>query len=367
MRIWIDENIPLIGKGLAGKAEIKRFNGRNLTNKDLIDLGCDVLIIRSTTKVNRQLLDGTQIKLVATATSGTDHIDNDYLDKAGVSFSDAKGSNANSVAEYVIYSILKWALNKEVELKKVPIGIIGFGCIGKLVAAFAYELGLKVFVNDPPLREEGFNFPDYCIYLELKELISNSRIVTNHVPLERNGKWPTLNLINRDLLESMPSGSFLIHASRGWVVNENSLFERINRGYVNAVVDVWTSEPFYNKELANLSLIATPHIAGYSFEGKLNGVRMMLKSIEMHTGITPDYSFFCEYENAELISLKEYNSMFRLLNRINETRQFERDNAEFSELSKLPDKERALGFDNMRKYYPARREILKPNIELIKG
>ncbi|MDQ1265955.1 MAG: erythronate-4-phosphate dehydrogenase, partial [Bacteroidota bacterium] len=281
---FIDSNIPLLAETLGSCVDICRFTGRGLSAKELIEGNCKYLFVRSTTKVNRELLDNTPVRFVGTATSGIDHIDSSFLESNRIAFADAPGSNANSVAEYVVFSILKWSLYKGIDLKGKSIGIIGYGNVGKIVGSYADNMKLKVFVNDPPLHDAGFEFPDYCKYSELSE-ISSCNIITNHVPLTNGGLYPTINLLDEKFITDMPNDSLFIHASRGGVADEDALLERMLKKEISGAIDVWYNEPLINSELAGLSIIATPHVAGYSRDGKLRGTLRMAQAFERHSGI----------------------------------------------------------------------------------
>ncbi len=359
MIIYIEENIPFLTQSLANCGQIISFKGRDLKRQDLIDSGCDALIVRSTTFANGKLLDGTNVKFLGTATSGIDHIDSDYLKKQNIFFSHALGSNANSVAEYVVYSILKWADEKDISLASKSLGIIGYGNIGKLVAKYANYMGLQVLINDPPLFEGGEIFPDYVRHLQLEELIKRSSIITNHVPLTTAGKYPTQNLLNQTLINQIQCESLFIHASRGGVVEEKPLLEKLEEGSLTAVVDVWLGEPFANRSLAFLSLIATPHIAGYSMNGKLKGALMIAKDFETFFGIKPDAKNIKDvlsgYNPLPAIDFKKHKV---LLAKLKKTREFEYDHELFIESLKLSDEKSMELFDLQRKCYPVRREIL---------
>jgi erythronate-4-phosphate dehydrogenase len=364
MNIFIDENIPFFGDVLKRCGEITLFKGRELTKFDLISGNCDFLFVRSTTKVNQDLLEQTQVKYVGSATSGTDHIDLNYLSEKLIQFSDAKGSNANSVAEYVIYSILKWSKVNNINLEKLKIGIIGYGNIGKLVAAYSHLLGLDVYVNDPPLLDSGFQFPDFIKYTELKEIIRTANIITNHVPLIKSGKYRTYRLIDENLINLVNKDSLFIHTSRGGVVDEAALINALSLRKFFAVIDVWENEPYINSLLCRLSFLATPHIAGYSFDGKIRGVKMMADFFYNVTNIKPDYSIIDFHLNDFKPIAKEfYSKKDELLDILENNRKFSEDYKNFLRTMLYDEKERAFLFDEIRKNYPKRRESL--TIEIV--
>lgn len=354
--IFVDENIPLLADSLKHCGEVTKFTGRNLTCKDLIDSGCSALIVRSTTKINSGLLIGTNIKFVATATSGIDHVDVEFLKNNNINFAYAPGSNANSVAEYVLFAILKWNYLTNIELPGITIGIVGFGNIGKIIAKYSVRMGLNILVNDPPLKDEGFIFPDYIKYAELDEICWGSDIITNHVPLTYGGSYPTYKLFQNNLNFIKPSSLF-IHTSRGGVVDEKVLLSILTQNLIYIAIDVWENEPNINTRLLEKAIIATPHIAGYSRDGKIRGVKMMADAFKNHSGLEPDYKEINKelslYKPMNKDTFREYGLLYNILNK---SRDFDKDTKNLKEI--LKNKSDADIFDKLRKTYPSRREVL---------
>ena len=359
--VLIDENIPFLCEILSQKFNVVKFSGRDLDNHKLKNSNCFALFVRSTTKVNSELLTGTSVQFVATATSGSDHIDKEYLSKSNIIFADALGSNSNSVAEYVIYSILHAFQIRQEQVRGRTIGIIGFGNIGSKLAYYSNKLGLKILVNDPPLRDSEFQFPHYCEYCELDDLMENSDIISNHVPLTTDTKYPTIDLLNWSQLCNMKPDVLFVHSSRGKIVNEADLVEFIAQNpYTQTVIDVFDNEPLINTYLAEHSIISTPHIAGYSRNGKLNGVIMVLDKFE---------KFIKEKFDRDIIEKEFKLSSFRgefvtedfIYQKIDEYRKISVDSDTFSEIFELDDKEKETQFDLQRKEYPIRFEYLNIN------
>jgi len=374
MVIFIDENIPHLKNAMKHIAEIYTFNGRLLNNQELIEKQCNVLFVRSTTKVNSELLKFTNIKFVGTATSGIDHIDLNFLKQENIKFAFAPGSNSNSVAEYVIYSILKWHFEKNIDLKNKTIGIIGYGNIGKKVAYYSKIIGLNIIINDPPLLENNYKFPDYVTHKDLNELIYSSDIITNHVPLTKTGKHPTFLLLNHNNLTLIKDNSLLIHTSRGSVIDELALLGVIENHELTVCIDVWENEPLFNRLIAHKSMLATPHIAGYSRNGKLNGAMMLMKAFAKTYELQPDYSLINE-EYKKLETDKDYileddkhnysYDLKKLYLALKRNRDFEYDTALLKEIINLDEKQRGKKFDFLRKNYPIRKETLIYDEEII--
>lgn len=355
--LFIDQNIPHLADALANCGRVVQFDGRTLTNEHLLREQCTILFVRSITKVNPALLQNTSIRFVGTATAGTDHIDIDYLNSSGIRFVSAPGSNANAVAEYVLFAMLEWAKRMNYSLKGKSVGIIGYGNVGKLVAKYCNRLGMKILVNDPPLYDNGFQFPEWTTYLPIEDLCSQADIVTNHVPLEVNGNYPTTELLGIRELDKVKPGSLIVHASRGGVIDERALIETTERKQLVLAIDVWNKEPFIDYQLAMMAIIATPHIAGYSWNAKCNGTLMMARQFEEFSGCSPDYSGVNDI-SAEFLS-EDCIDESTLYQSLLERRQFLNDSKEFQQLSSLPILKRAAEFDRLRKQYPQRFESLK--------
>lgn len=357
--IFIEENIPYLAAALRNCGAIGKFSGRSLTNDMLRESGCSALFVRSTTQISKTLLENTDVRFVGSATSGIDHIDTEYLSRSGVAFAYAPGSNANSVAEYVVYSMLKWSQNKNQSLSGKTIGIIGFGHIGKLVARYSHLLGLKVLANDPPLYDGDYKFPDYIKYANLNELFRRCDIVTNHVPLAIGGDYPTYGLIGRELIELLGDETLLVHTSRGGVVREAAIIDRLRCSKMKAAIDVRENEPGVNPELARLAMLCSPHVAGYSLDGKLHGTLAMMNAYRDYSGQNPDFSEVETLIKKKIyIPIQEYSDEKRLYEKIGKSRQFENDTADLLNTINLPDSERKEAFDQLRKNYPKRRESL---------
>ncbi len=369
MDIFIDENIPFLAESLqqneGQECTFKRFQGRTLSPEALTN--CLALCVRSTTLVNATLLHNTPVQFVGTATSGSEHIDGAFLRERGVFFRDARGCNANSVAEYVVFAMLLWAekcgfMQGADALQGKTLGVVGCGHIGQRVSALAQHLGIRVIAHDPPLVEAGGTLPHGTENMNLRELISEADCITNHVPLTTSGKHSTYRMFDAEVLSYLRPTTLFIHASRGDVVVESALLDALKEKNISAAVDVWSGEPLVNAEIAKRCLLATPHIAGYSYEGKVNGSIMMARELErfmvniMGKAFTVDWSVFERALEQETNVRVDYHHHEELLRHLRLSRELERDTAAF--LASLDTNHAAQDFDTLRKTYPKRREIL---------
>lgn len=355
MKVVADENIPYVREAFETFGEVVTLPGRKMTNADLA--GADILLVRSITKVNAALLEGTPVKFVATATIGVDHIDQDYLRARGIGFSSAPGCNANSVAEYITAALFHLAQKHALQLDKMSLGIVGVGNVGRKVAAKARALGLRVVLNDPPLAEATCE-PAYRSLAELQAC----DIVTFHVPLEKSGPYPTVHLCDAAFLAAMKPGSILINTARGPVVDNAALLASLNGGHTRAaILDVWEGEPNTNADLLARVDIASPHIAGYSFDGKVNGTRQIYEAACRHFGRTAawDPAPLLPTPECPEIHLESGDSVADCVHRVYDILA---DDARMRETLQLPEAERPVYFDRLRKDYPRRREFTHTRI-----
>ncbi len=359
MTVFVDENIPRVAEIIGKSFDVRKFKGRSLEKRDLIDSGCRALIVRSTTKVRKELLEGTDVEFVGTATSGIDHVDLDYLESKHIYFASAPGANANSVAEYFVYSILLWSKILGIGVPGGKIGVIGYGNVGKIVAEYSRRFGREVFLNDPPLSDEGFEFPSEFRVATLDEIFEECEVITNHVPLTDSDPHPTLGLIGADLILKMKPDSLIIHASRGKVVEEAPLLERLIKEEIYASIDVWASEPDFDSELAERTIHCSPHVAGYSRDGKLRGSMKMLTAFEEFFKVELD-------KNDIEKDLEPYSpappELFRnrelIYDKLLEYRRFDDDKTRFLKAARMSRSNKMKEFDRLRKEYPIRREFL---------
>lgn len=278
MKIVADIDLPFLDEMFAENAGVVRLKAPGITAAAVRD--ADAVIVRSVTKVDASLLDGSRVRFVGTATIGTDHVDTAWLASRGIGFANAPGCNANAVSEYVVAALLELAAAFRFPLRGRMIGVVGVGNVGSRVAAKASALGMEVLLNDPPLaRANGASK-----YLPLDTLMQCD-ILTLHVPLVAGGLDPTLHLFDDTRFSGMRDRTILINTARGAVVETPALVKAIRRGRVRAaVVDVWEGEPAVDPDLLSLAEIATAHIAGYSNDGKANASMMMYDAVCGHFG-----------------------------------------------------------------------------------
>ena len=273
IRIVADEKIPFLKGALDDVAAISYMPGNKISYADVRN--ADGLIIRTRTKCKPELLAGSKVKFIASATIGYDHIDTDYCDKNEIYWTNSPGCNSASVEQYVVSALLELAVNKAYSLEGKTIGIIGVGNVGSKIAESSRLLGLIPLLNDPPrAREEGQEG-----FVSLDELMEKSDIISFHAPLNLSGEDKTYHMADDRFFEKLKSPIVLINASRGEVIDENALQKAIRSGKIHhSVLDVWENEPDISRDLLNLVSIATAHIAGYSTEGKVNGTLMAVHS-----------------------------------------------------------------------------------------
>ena len=288
--ICCDEKIPFAKDAFSHVGNVTYRKGNRLTSTDLKEV--DLLLIRSGTKVDSSLLDTTPVQFVASATAGTDHVDKQYLAKRGIPFYHAPGCNADSVVEYITSALYSLSASRSVSLQGKRVGIIGVGNVGSRLAKRLQALGLEVVVSDPPLLESNPEKAKVYTFLSLDELAATSDIITLHVPLVRQGTYPTFHLFDQERLLEMKQGAWLLNASRGAVVSNNDLRAVLDAGHLGAVVlDVWEGEPEIDDQLLQKVDIGTAHIAGYSYEGKVNGTIMIYQACLKHYGIAPAWNW----------------------------------------------------------------------------
>lgn len=354
MRIVADENIPLLDEFFAGFGEIHRLPGRHIDATAVAN--ADLLLVRSVTQVNRALLEGSAVKFVGTCTIGTDHLDLDYFQEAGITWASAPGCNARGVVDYVLGSLLALAEQQGVDLATRTYGVVGAGQVGSRLLKVLRGLGWRVLVCDPPRQAvEGVD------YVSLQQVLDECDVISLHTPLERLGEHPTYHLFNHARLASLKPGSWLINASRGAVVDNQALRELLpQRTDLQVVLDVWEGEPQADPELAALCRIATPHIAGYSLDGKLRGTAQIYQALCQHLDVAPGVDLAQLMPASWLSDLTidgNAEPAWALATLCRAVYDPRRDDADFRRSLQGDAATRRAAFDGLRKHYPMRREI----------
>lgn len=283
IKLVADNKIPFLEGALEAVARVEYLPGAEISRRHLRD--ADALITRTRTLCSRELLEETSVRFIASATIGYDHIDTAYCLEKGIGWTNAPGCNSSSVEQYVVTTLLWLAVRRGLKLKDLTLGVVGVGNVGSKVARAANALGLKVLLNDPPRqRAEGGE-----AFVSLDELKAHADIVSLHVPLNRGGRDNTFHLFDRDFLTSLKKGAILINTSRGAVVDEQVLLEGIRGGKLaDVILDVFENEPKINRGLLEAVSLATPHIAGYSLDGKANGTSMAVRAVSRFFGLGLD-------------------------------------------------------------------------------
>ena len=354
MLIVADENIPLIEEFFASFGEIRRLPGRQITRADVHD--ADVLLVRSVTRVDRELLEGSAVKFVGTCTIGTDHLALDDFEHAGIQWASAPGCNARGVVDYVLGSLLTLADIEGADLAQRTYGVIGAGEVGGRLVRVLRDLGWKVQVCDP-LRQaaEGGD------YVSVEQIIEQCDVISLHTPLSKSGDFATWHLLDETRLNRLKPGTWLINASRGPVVDNAALRNVLNaREDLQAVLDVWEGEPQVDVELADLCVLATPHIAGYSLDGKQRGTAQIYQALCAFLGQTPQVQL-ADLLPAPWLAKVELSAnsdqawaLAMVCRGVYDPR---RDDADFRRTLTGPVDQQKQAFDGLRKHYPVRREI----------
>jgi erythronate-4-phosphate dehydrogenase len=355
MKIIADANIPFVKESFSSIGDVTVVGGREITPWLVAD--ADVLLVRSITPVGVDLLAGSKVRFVATATIGFDHIDIDFLMRNKIGFASAPGSNANSAAEYVIAGLLEIGKKYALDLEGKSIGIIGVGNVGGRVAKKCAGMGMDVYLNDPPLKRQTGDEK----YLPLERLF-DCDFITLHTPLTFDGPDKTYHLADEKFFKSLRERCVFINASRGGVVDGGALKSAIRAERLQAVVlDVWEDEPDIDIELLKMVDIGTPHIAGYSLDGKIAGMIMIYKAACEYFAVAPQFDiedFLPEPAVPELkLDTNITNDRDALLSAVRKIYRIDKDDARLRRILDKPTEGRGKYFDGLRKNYPVRREF----------
>ncbi len=386
MKIVADGNIPFVRECFSSIGDVEVVGGREITREVVAD--AEALLVRSITAVNEELLSGSKVRFVATATIGFDHVDVEYLRRRNIGFASAPGSNANSAAEYAIAALLEVGQENNVELEGKSIGIIGVGNVGSRVAKKCEALGMDVRLNDPPLQRYKGHSPEgqgehgefESALLRVEQFIGKSEFlpieelfecdfITLHTPLTFEGADKTHYLADDRFFRSLREGCVFVNASRGGVVDGGALKRGILGGRLGAVVlDVWENEPDIDVELLRMADIGTPHIAGYSLDGKIAGMIMIYEAACAYFGVGAEYGiedFLPEAGVPELrVDPAAGSEQGALMGAVRAVYDIRRDDARLREIRECRAGKAGEFFDNLRKEYPVRREFVNTRVVL---
>ncbi len=277
--IVADANLALLPQTFAQHGRITSIPGRDIRAEHVRK--ADVLLLRSVTQADAELLAGSQVRFIATATIGTDHLDISYLAERDIAWASAPGCNADAAAQYTLAMACLACQRLGRKLEDQSVGIIGLGNVGSRLQHLLSVLGIASVACDPPLAKAGVSG-----LVSLEEALAQP-LVSLHVPLSADGPHPTLHMLDRDTLAAMRDGSLLVNTARGQVVDGNALINELHNGRLYAALDVWPDEPNIDPGLVTASLVATPHVAGYSLEGKRNGSLMIYAAFRNWLGLSP--------------------------------------------------------------------------------
>lgn len=341
LSILADENIPFLHEYFSQWGEITTKAGRSITSADLQKT--DILLVRSVTQVNQQLLQNTSVKAVATATIGFDHIDRDWLERQNIFFCRAPGCNALGVVDYVTATLAHLSLSQHYRLDKITVGIVGLGNVGSRLYKRLSNMGIKCVGYDPFVNSSDYQ------QMSFNELLACD-VISLHVPLTTEGAQPTKHLFNELTLSKLKPNACLINTSRGAVIDNQALSEILQKNTLLAVLDVWENEPDINLTLLKQVLLATPHIAGYSLEGKWRGTKMVAQQLAAQFNLP--FAEDIKLPNAVWPELKTNE----LLQSIMSFYPIDKESTD-SKNTLLQANNSAEVFDALRKNYPPRREI----------
>lgn len=353
MKIVADQNIPQVKSAFSALGHVELLPGREITRDHLHD--CQCLLVRTVTTIDKNLLHDTPVQFIGSATIGTDHVDLDYLQQQGITFSNAAGCNAEAAAEYVISGIFALSQQKNVDPFTRKAGIIGCGNVGSNLLKKLQTLGIEVLVCDPPKAEQGDKTIDY---VDFDTIVNECDLISLHVPLTHKGRHPTHHLLNQRSLSQLKKDCLLINAARGPVIDNQALSRVITQRHdLITFLDTWENEPSLSRSLLEKVDLATPHIAGYSVEGRLRSTQMIFDAACRHFDNSNHWKMSDQLSQPETIgrieacdSLDFWQQLFQ------KHHDIWQDNLTLKNTSELSDSNFAQHFDSLRKVYPNRLE-----------
>ncbi|MCG8612032.1 MAG: 4-phosphoerythronate dehydrogenase PdxB [Pseudomonadales bacterium] len=362
MKILADENIPLVHSFFGSIGDIQQFSGRELTAREVQD--ADILLVRSVTRVDETLIGDAPLKFVGSTTIGLDHVDTEFLDARRIPYANAPACNSDSVVEYVISALSFLSEFDDFKLEDKSIGIVGYGNVGSRLAKVLAKLGMSVMANDPILADAGEK--DLC---SLEEVMQCD-IISLHVPLTHDGPYPTYHLFDEARIAALRDNQVLINTCRGGVIDNQALRRKLEtqnaqKSRFRVVLDVWEHEPNVDRALLELVSIATPHIAGYSYDGKARGTDMIYQALCRTLGLPVRHKaaqFLSEPPLSKLAFTSQADPRWALNTAIQACYDVRMDSWRMKAL--LQRETLGPGFDALRRNYPVRREFFNVKVQL---
>jgi erythronate-4-phosphate dehydrogenase len=363
MNIVCDRNMPFAAEAFGTLGDVLLKDGRQIAPEDVRD--AELLITRSTTKVNARLLDGSAVRFYGSGVIGTDHIDIPCLESRGIVWTAAPGCNAESVATYLSAALLWLGGRHGFTLAGKTIGVVGVGNVGKKVCRHAEALGLRVLANDPPRRRDPSD-ADAQRFVPLEQVLAEADIITCHVPLTKAGADATFHLLGRPQFAEMKPGAIFINAARGPVVETDALLAALDTNVAHAVIDCWEGEPAYRPDLLARADLATPHIAGHAYEGKVNGTAIVYRKACAFLGVAAGYPFTLPAPpvpewRADAAGRADEDVLRELVLAVYGV---EADSQRLKASCAADGEARAAAFDAQRSRYPMRREFASTRVVL---
>lgn len=369
LSLLADENIPLAREAFQTFGSVTTRPGRDISRDNLQEV--DVLLVRSVTEVDADLLAGTPVRFVGSATIGTDHVDRAWLADHDITFAHAPASNADSVADYVVTIALHLASRQQAHLADRTVGVIGCGNTGSRVARRLRGLGASVLMNDPPLADEAEKNREDHPYVPLEHVLDAADVLSLHTPLTVDGRHPTHHLIDGDVMDRLHPNTWLINTSRGAVVDNAALLRRLEKrdSLIGAVaLDVWENEPTPDPSLLQRVDVATPHVAGYAYDGKVRGTAMLYRAICRFLDVAPAWSpeTALEPDHPDDLRLSPPDARLPrteyLAHLAEAACDVRGDHRRLRSILDVPKAEQGAFFSRLRKTYPRRREMQTQSI-----
>ncbi|MDI6773939.1 MAG: 4-phosphoerythronate dehydrogenase [Verrucomicrobiota bacterium] len=374
MKIVCSSDMPFAREAFGALGETVILDGRAIGPRDARD--ADILAIRSTTRINRRLLEGSRVRFVGTATIGFDHMDTAYLEKAGIRWRYSPGCNANSVSEYIAAALSCLAARHGFALEGLTVGVVGVGNVGRLVVEKAEALGMRALQNDPPRQRSevgGQKSAGRGPFVSLDRILDESDVVTLHVPLTKEGPDATFQMADAAFFARLKPGAILINSARGAVVQADALLAAMSRGIVShAVIDTWEGEPRIRQDLLERADLGTPHIAGYSYEGKVMGTVMVYREACRFLGVEPSWQPDrllpappAPEVRCDAAGLRDEEALWNIARQVYDI-EFDDRNLRAPPPDARPgdETERARHFDGLRIHYRIRREFRFTRVRL---